>query len=61
MPDLPFIIDVPIETVSEKYDQHLERRLSSMEGMFHDKQLIAICFLKMTAFYTKSMRFTGRK
>ncbi len=39
MPDLPFIIDVPIETcIPKKYDQHLERRLSSMEGMFHDKQ-----------------------
>lgn len=39
MPDLPFSIDLAFPTcIPQKYDRHLERRLSSMEGMFLDTQ-----------------------
>ncbi|NMB54188.1 MAG: glucose-6-phosphate isomerase [Leptolinea sp.] len=39
MPDIPFSIDLAFPTcIPHKYDRHLERRLSSMEGMFLDTQ-----------------------
>src|SRR5512133_3351811 len=39
MPDLPFLIDIPKPTcIPQKFDKHLERRLSSMDGMFNDSK-----------------------
>jgi len=39
MPDLPFSIDLVFPAcIPQKYDRHLERRLSSMDGMFLDTQ-----------------------
>lgn len=39
MPDFPFIIDLTFpDCIPSKYDNHLERRLSSMKGMFFDDQ-----------------------
>lgn len=38
MPDYPFLIDLTFPScVPVKYDRHLERRLTSMEGMFSDR------------------------
>jgi glucose-6-phosphate isomerase, archaeal len=38
MPDFPFLLDFSKQGyVPSKFDAHLERRLSSMEGMFRDK------------------------
>ncbi len=37
MPDFPFLIDISHSScIPSKFDRHLERRLSSMEGMFHE-------------------------
>jgi glucose-6-phosphate isomerase, archaeal len=39
MPDLPFLIDIPMPTcIPQKFDKHLERKLSSMDGMFNDSK-----------------------
>lgn len=38
MPDIPFLIDISFPScIPDRYDRHLERRLSSMEGLFSDK------------------------
>lgn len=39
MVDNPFLINISFPTcIPEQFDRHLERRLSSMDGMFHDRQ-----------------------
>lgn len=38
MPDFPYLIEIPQPScIPARFDAHLERRLSSMAGLFHDE------------------------